>query len=301
MDAISIEAVSFTIGGKEILHNVSISVEKGKIFGLIGNNGAGKTSLLRIILGLYPKYEGKIKFFDNNDIKNQRKRIGAVLDTMEPDNDCTAEEYLGNILKMLNAYNKDVTNNLLEKVGLGRKYREGKKISQYSLGMKRRLMIACALAGEPDILIMDEPFNGIDSRGMGELRLLLQMLASEGKTVLVTSHIISELVKFAGKFGVMYEGKIIKEIDTLVYSNVNIYKRVMRWSNSLALLEKLREALPDLFVMSDASNEISIYGNASKENIRLVCEMLQINENDVNSVKMTLEEMLLWRMEGYEN
>lgn len=173
MKCIDIHNISLKIGTTQILDNLSFSICSGTIHALIGDNGVGKTSFLRIILGLTPSYDGEIMINNSIKLESYRHHMGAVIDSIVPDMKSTCSRYLHNVCYMLGTDDAAFEGNLLEKVGL---QREGKKIiGRFSLGMKRRLMIACALASKPQFLVLDEPFNGIDPKGMNEIILNVQI------------------------------------------------------------------------------------------------------------------------------
>ncbi len=291
MNAIDVENVSLKIGDSNILDNISFSVQDGNIHALIGNNGAGKTSLLRILLGLTPKYDGNIKFFGSVDIIHQRKYIGSVIDSIHLDRNKTIYSYLRNICCMFGTADKKFENTLLSKVGLESERK--KLISKCSLGMERRLMIACALASKPKLLILDEPFNGIDPNGMNEMRLLLQQLNSENVTVLITSHIIPELLKVANVFTVVNNGRIVETISSKELSEVLCYKTLIRPKDCTSFVKKLKVAKPNVLCQSDLNGIVAVYGECDFNSGNL-----DENYRIVERITMTEEDILLWKMNG---
>ena len=182
------------------LNGLSLHVPKGAIYGLVGQNGAGKTTLIRLICGLQKPTEGHYTLYGadsgGKEITKVRRRMGAVVETPSIYLDLTAEENLKEQYQILGRRDYEGIGPLLELVGLGDTGK--KKARDFSLGMRQRLGIAVAMAGEPDFLVLDEPVNGLDPRGIIEIReLILKLNRERGITVLISSHILDELSKLA--------------------------------------------------------------------------------------------------------
>ncbi|MGL5315088.1 MAG: ABC transporter ATP-binding protein [Peptostreptococcaceae bacterium] len=196
-----------------VLQDVSINIKKGDIYGLIGKNGAGKTTLMRIITGLIPESSGDIELFGENKrkIKN-RKRIGVLIETPAFYDDMDAYKNLEYLRVFKGIPGKACIEEKLKLVGLENV--KGKLIKDYSLGMKQKLGLAMALLGDPEVLILDEPTNGLDPVGIVKMRELLKKLNKEyGITILISSHILSELSQLSTTYGIMSSGKVIEEIS----------------------------------------------------------------------------------------
>ena len=202
-------------GHFKALTNLNMHIPKGAIYGLIGKNGAGKTTLIRLLCGLQKATSGKYTIFgisnDSKKIINVRKRIGAIIETPSICLDMTEEDNLKEQYKIIGLPSFNNLQELLKLVGLEN---TGKKtVKHFSLGMKQRLGIAVALVGNPDLLILDEPINGLDPEGIIEIReLILKLNIEKGITFLISSHYLDELSKIATCFGIIDKGKIIKEI-----------------------------------------------------------------------------------------
>ena len=297
MNAIDIDNIKLKIGRSEILKGVSFSVSPEQIHALIGYNGAGKTSLLRILLGLTTAYSGKILIQGSKNLNMSRRYIGSVMDTIMPDCKCSGAAYLHNICYMLGVEDKKSETAILEKVGL---LNDSKKnIEKYSLGMKKRLMIACALAGKPKLLILDEPFNGIDPKGMNEMRLLLQRLKSEKVTVLITSHIITELLKSADTFSIMHDGRIVDTISSSELSNVKYPKVILKPNDVASFVQELEQRYPDVFCVPSSNDTIAIF-NMEIEKFETGIHLK--NNYVIKSLEQQLmneEDILLWKMNGF--
>ena len=202
-------------GHFKALTNLNMHLPKGAIYGLIGKNGAGKTTLIRLVCGLQKATSGEYTIFGisnkSKKIINVRKRIGAIIETPSICLDMTAEDNLKEQYKIIGLPSFDNLQEILRLVGLEN---TGKKtVKHFSLGMKQRLGIAVALVGNPDLLILDEPINGLDPEGIIEIReLILKLNIEKGITFLISSHYLDELSKIATCFGIIDKGKIIKEI-----------------------------------------------------------------------------------------
>ena len=198
------------------LEGLSIHVPKGSIYGLVGRNGAGKTTLIRLICGLQSPTSGEYILYGKRNtekgITEARRRMGAVVETPSIYSDMTAEENIRQQYQILGIPSFDGIRELLELVGLedvGKK-----KAKNFSLGMRQRLGIAVALAGDPDFLILDEPANGLDPEGIIEMRELILRLNRERQiTVLISSHILDELSRLATHYGFLDQGRMVKELS----------------------------------------------------------------------------------------
>lgn len=203
-------------GHFKALSNLNMHIPKGAIYGLIGKNGAGKTTLIRLICGLQKVTSGEYTIYgiSNNSRKivEARKRLGGIVETPSICLDMTAEDNLKEQYKIIGLPSYD---NLQEILKLVRLNNTGKKTAKhFSLGMKQRLGLAIALVGNPDLLILDEPINGLDPEGIIEIReLILRLNKEKGITFLISSHYLDELSKIATFYGIIDKGKIIKEID----------------------------------------------------------------------------------------
>ncbi|SMO65670.1 ABC transporter ATP-binding protein [Melghirimyces algeriensis] len=194
--------------------NLSITVNQGEIYGFLGRNGAGKTTTIRMLLGLIKPTHGQIEIFGENLFKNKKgilRRIGSIVEVPGFYENLTARENLQINAKILGIHKKSAIEEALEIVGL--QHETKKLVGKYSLGMKQRLGIARALLHYPELLILDEPTNGLDPIGIKEIRRLIKSLAKERKiTILISSHILSEIEQLADSMGIIHEGKLLEEI-----------------------------------------------------------------------------------------
>ena len=202
-------------GSQTSVSHLNIHVKKGRIYGLLGRNGAGKTTTMRMLLGLTAPTSGEVtifgKPFQGNE-KNILPHIGCLIESPGFYPNLTGTENLKIFAELRGLRSPKYIKNALELVNLP--YRDKKLFSQYSLGMKQRLAIALAVMHDPELLILDEPINGLDPAGIVEIRNLLKILNKEyGMTILVSSHILEELYQTASEFILIDHGKIIEEIS----------------------------------------------------------------------------------------
>lgn len=196
---------------KTVVQKVDFKIFRGEIFGLIGQNGAGKSTLLKMIGGLIYPTSGEIHFFGGEEEGNQShfERMGLLIETAGLYPNYSAYENLKLIAISYGLRDqKEHINKLLKLVGLDESNKT--KVKNYSMGMKQRLGIAVALMGNPDVLILDEPINGLDPQGIVEIRKLILDLNKKGLTIIITSHILEELSKVATKYAILHEGEIIE-------------------------------------------------------------------------------------------
>lgn len=196
-------------GGHTILNDVSLCLEKGEIYGLIGKNGSGKTTLFRILTGLVQEYGGTVSV---NGLNNRKSKISAVINSPSLFLNMSAFENMKAQSYLLGIKDNNKIRHVLKMVGLPEKNKKPAK--NFSLGMTQRLKLGLALLENPDILILDEPANGLDPDGIAELReLIIHLNRSHGITILVSSHILSELGQTATRLGILHDGKIVKELS----------------------------------------------------------------------------------------
>ena len=201
------------------LKDVNIHISKGDIYGFVGENGSGKTTVIRLVTGLISATEGGLALFgvknDNPAILEERKKVGAIVETPSIYLNMSAAENLrlqSSILGIVEDVEEKIKGVLAE-VGLLAVYEDKKKASNFSLGMRQRLGIAMALLGNPELIILDEPMNGLDPTGIVEIRELILKLNREKEiTFLISSHILSELSLVATKYGIISKGKLLTEI-----------------------------------------------------------------------------------------
>ena len=203
------EKIKMRYGKNTILNDVSIHVGQGDIYGLIGKNGSGKTTLLRILTGLIQDFDGKVSIAK---INTNETRIAVVINDPSLFLNMSAFENMKEQAYLLDLHDDFQIQEALKTVGLTDI--KNKPVKNFSLGMIQRLKLAMALLKKSDILILDEPMNGLDPNGIVDLRELLLHLNKNGMTILISSHILSELEQVVTRLGILHDGKMVKEVST---------------------------------------------------------------------------------------
>ena len=278
--------------------NISFTVSKGDVFGFLGPNGAGKTTTIRLILGLLQPDKGDI-FINNLSIKNNFyaavSKVGALVEGPAFYEYMTAEENL----ECFGAYSENVSKTdiwkCLELVGLSKRAKD--KVKEYSFGMKQRLGIAQALLHDPDILVLDEPINGLDPQGIREIRDIINELRNQGKTIFLSSHILSEVENVCNKILIIKDGKEVISGKT---------KELVNTSNTYDIQSVDNEMLAQIL---QNIKEVSIIDIKDKIRVQLKKELQpedllkQLINNNVkirvyNPVNLSLEEYFFSALKG---
>lgn len=268
------------------LSNFSMHVPKGAIYGFVGRNGAGKTTLIRLVCGLQYATSGDYTLYGVNSmqkgITESRRRMGAIVESPSIYLDMTAERNLLAQYQVLGLPSRDGIQELLELVGLENTGK--KKAKDFSLGMRQRLGIAIALAGDPDFLILDEPINGLDPQGIIEIRELILKLNRERQiTVLISSHILDELSRLATHYGFIDGGRMVKEISAEELEAACRKCVHLEVSDSRILALVLDELQMEYTVLSDTQVDIFAGINITELTLALAkqnCNVLSIQEKD---------------------
>lgn len=202
-------------GMQKAVDNLNMTVEQGQIYGFLGQNGAGKTTTIRMLLGLIRPTQGQIEIFGENLLSKQKeilRRVGSIVEFSGFYENLTARENLLINAKLMGVHKKNAIEEALDIAGLQNE--PAKLVGKYSLGMKQRLGIARAILHHPELLILDEPTNGLDPIGIKEIRKLIKSLAEERKiTILISSHILTEVEQLADHIGIVHQGKLLEEIS----------------------------------------------------------------------------------------
>ncbi|MEY8413622.1 ABC transporter ATP-binding protein [Lachnospiraceae bacterium 62-26] len=211
------------IDGKELVRDVGIHVKKGEIYGFLGPNGAGKTTVMKMITNLWKPTEGTVELFGQtleNTSYDVFKRMGSIIEFPTFYEQMSGRDNLKLHCEYMGYYSKDSLNEALNMLGLTEA--ADKPVKRYSLGMKQRLGIARAILCRPELVILDEPANGLDPAGMKQIRELFWMLSAEyGMTFLISSHLLSEIESIADTIGVISHGRLLKEISMKEISEMN--------------------------------------------------------------------------------
>lgn len=268
------------------LDGLSMCVPKGAIYGFVGKNGAGKTTLIRLICGLQEPSSGSFKLYgiENPDksITKSRRRMGAVVETPSIYLSMTARENLIQQYQILGLPSYEGIDELLSLVGLSGT--GNKKAKNFSLGMRQRLGIAVALAGDPDFLVLDEPINGLDPQGIIDIRELLLKLNRERQiTILISSHILDELSKLATHYGFIDGGRMVKEMSAAELEAACRKCARVRVSDTEALARVLDSMHLEYTVLPD--NEADIFADINVTALSRAldkegCELISLHEHD---------------------
>lgn len=291
-------------GEQLAVDNVNMTIKKGDIYGFIGQNGAGKTTLIRLITGLIHKSGGEIELLganEENELNKARTMVGSLIETPSFYTNMTARENLEVSRLVRSIPGKKCIDEVLELVGL--KDVEKKKVKNFSLGMRQRLGIANALMGNPKLLILDEPINGLDPMGIVEIRELLKKINKEkDMTILISSHILSELSELATTYGIISNGKLIEEITAKQLSEKcrqYIDLKVDDTARAVILLER-ELGISDYEVLEDSN--IKVFSNL--DNVGEVNSLLSRSGIIVESISVkgeNLEEYFMNKVGGVLN
>ncbi len=192
------------------LDDVTVTFRRGEVVGLLGSNGAGKSTLLRIVTGLVRPTRGTIQLFGQLPHPSLRRRIGALIERADAYPYLTGAENLEIVLRLRRETpTRKHIETLLERVGIA--YAMDRTVRTYSYGMKQRLGLAMALAGEPELVVLDEPMNGLDPHGIADVRALIASLHRDGRTIIISSHLLSEVELVATRLVVLREGRLIAD------------------------------------------------------------------------------------------
>ena len=283
-------------GKYEVLKQMSFTVPKGSIYGLVGRNGAGKTTIMRIISGLQKPTSGKVEYgFDHKGYS----KIGALVELPSIYSSKSARENL--IFQYINLGLKidDSVDELLKLVSLDNTGK--KKAGRFSLGMRQRLGIAMAMAGNPDMLILDEPINGLDPQGIIEIRDLLQRLNREkGITIIISSHILTELSKLATNFAFVEGGEVVKEVTIEDVENAGGVQSEFFSSDPAGLLRVLKEKGLDARI-EEGTGIIRVKGVFNLTDVVMEASKQGVNIARVSTRETDLETYFINLVGGHGN
>ncbi|MBM7603753.1 bacitracin transport system ATP-binding protein [Metabacillus crassostreae] len=275
-------------GKQKSVDSLNLTVKKGDIYGFLGRNGAGKTTTIRMLLGLIKPSLGEIELFGEkleNNKKQILRRIGSIVEVPGFYENLTAKENLLINAKIMGVHKKNAIEDALEIVSL---HKEPKKlVGNYSLGMKQRLGIARALLHYPELLILDEPTNGLDPIGIKEMRKLIKTLAMErNMTIFISSHILSEVEQLVDQLGIIHEGKLLEEIsfDQLRKRNRKYLEFQVNDENKATMLLEKHFDITDYEVHDDGIiriySHIGMQGNLNK----------MLIEHQIEVTRLTMSE-----------
>lgn len=293
MDIINTKNLTMKFKDFYAIKDVTIDVKSNQIYGLVGKNGAGKTTLMKCLLGLLPGSNGEIKMFETDNLADGRRRTGALIEEPGFFKNLTGYQNLMYFSKAFGINDSAEVLKLLQLLKLSEA--KDKKYKNYSLGMKQRLGIALALIGDPDLLVLDEPINGIDPEGIVEMRNLFKSLVyDQGKTIIISSHILSEVENLCDNIAIIEKGQVIDVIE-----NHSTKNQMTKYVTSLSTdnNEKAKEILTKENISFKEDKGLIIEGDIKTSRL-----LKLMTENDIEIIefarkKESLEEYYLERLE----
>lgn len=285
-----------------VLNGVSMNIQRGDIYGFVGENGSGKTTVIRLITGLIYADSGEFSLFGTKStdpaILSARARIGAIVESPSIYLNMSAKENLLMQSSILGIKDEEKCKSILNTVGLGNLWDSKKHSGDFSLGMRQRLGIAMSLLGDPEFIILDEPMNGLDPAGIVEIReLILHLNRDRGITFLISSHILTELALVATRYGIISRGRLLQEISAeeleLVCSHTTVIKSTDRDALASLLSGDFNEN--NMAVTSDGVN---IKGDIDLNAVLGKIINAGITITAVNTHRSSIEEYYLSMMGG---
>ena len=279
------------------LNGVTMNIKRGDIYGFVGENGSGKTTIIRVITGLIFPDSGTFELFGvpstSPDILKSRARIGAIVESPSIYLNMSAYENLKMQADILGLRGCEKIKEVLSLVGLSYLENDKKKAGDFSLGMRQRLGIAMALLGDPELLILDEPMNGLDPAGIVEIRELILKLNSERNiTFLISSHILTELALVATNYGIISRGRIIKEISSEQLKSECRHYTLIEADARGALVTTLAEMF-DENDLEPVAGGVKIYGDVSLNDIIPKIIDAGVTISAINTTKSSIEDYYL--------
>ena len=275
----------------QVLNKVNMNIARGDIYGFVGENGSGKTTIIRLITGLISPNEGYVELFGipstSPEITKARRKVGAIVESPSIYRNMSAKDNLLMQSTILGINDEEKIKRTLADVGLFELYNNSKKANNFSLGMRQRLGIAMALLGDPEFIILDEPMNGLDPAGIVEIReLILKLNRERNITFLISSHILNELALVATKYGIISHGTLLKEISSEELEHECRPSIIIETSNPEALWALLSNKIPSED-LSHLVNGVRIIGNLNlnallKDVLDNGIEILSINCQKTN-------------------
>ena len=291
MNILTIDNLSKNYGKIQALQQVSFTVPKGTVYGILGPNGSGKTTMLGIVMDVLKSSGGNYRLFDEMPNEAHRKRMGTLLETPNFYHYLSAVQNL-KIAAKIKQRGEDDIDRVIEVVGLTQ--RKNSPFSSYSLGMKQRLAIGSALLGNPEVLVLDEPTNGLDPVGIAEIRSLIMSLASQGKTIIMASHMLDEVEKVCTHVAILKYGKLIAAGDV---NEILVNEDVVEIASSnLEALKNILTTFPNILSLQIKDKVVQMnlpQGTANMEAINKFCFNNNIVLTHLQLKKKSLETKFL--------
>jgi len=264
---LSVQNISKSYGSIQALKGVSLEVPEGSVFGILGPNGSGKTTMLGILLDVLKADGGSYQWFGGIPAQDARRQIGSLLETPNFYHYLSATDNL-DIAAAIKQRGKDDKQRVLELVGLWQ--RKDSKFQTYSLGMKQRLAIASALLGNPKVLVLDEPTNGLDPAGIAEIRELIRRLSNEGITIIMASHLLDEVERVCTHMAILKQGSLLvhgtvdevlndEDLVEVAATNNDHLKTVLEAMHGVKNIKRLNGSLQVSFTTAIAPEQLNKY------------------------------------------
>ncbi|MBB3127752.1 ABC-2 type transport system ATP-binding protein [Paenibacillus rhizosphaerae] len=309
---LSVEHVKKKIGRKWIIHDVTFDVREGEVFGFLGPNGAGKTTTIRMLVDLIKPTNGVIRVCGYDVNKNQEQAlrfVGSIVENPEAYTYLTGWENLEHFARMQRGIDRQRIQEVVDIVRLDQRIHD--KVSTYSLGMRQRLGIAQALLGRPKLLILDEPTNGLDPKGIKELRQFIRQLADEGLAVFVSSHLLSEIQLLCDRVAIISKGRVLAvgPVEELVSENAQYViwdlspvgegRSILSRQAGVEVISDAEEVLDDAIIAG--MGQEAIVTRMDEEHVASIIRQLVsagIEVKGVHKINPTLEQLFLKMTEG---
>jgi ABC-type multidrug transport system ATPase subunit len=294
MSILTVSNLSKNYGVIKALDNVSFEVPKGSVFGILGPNGSGKTTMLGIVMDVIKATSGTYSWLGQPGSEEQRKKIGTLLETPNFYHYLSGEKNL-KINAAIKERNPADIPRVLEIVNLLQ--RKDSKFNTYSLGMKQRLAIASTLLGNPDILVFDEPTNGLDPAGIAEIRQLMIELNKQGKTIIMASHILDEVEKVCTHVAIIQKGvlKTIGTVNEVLSTSTDTSAIIEIAADDLSALEVALQGMPGLMSMSREGTGLVLHcmGTITATQVNSWCFEKRVVLSQLSMKRKTLEKRFL--------
>lgn len=287
-----------TFGSKTAVDHVSINIKRGDIYGFIGRNGAGKSTTLKMACGLVRPTSGTVEVFGSStEDETVSRRVGVLIEQAGLYPNKTARENLILRAMLLGLPDYKCVDEVLKIVGMENVGK--KKVRQFSMGMKQRTGVAMALLGNPDLLLLDEPMNGLDPEGIRDIRnMLLKLNQEHGKTIVISSHILGELSKIATRYGIIKDGRLIQQVTRDELQEQCREYILLQVDNANIAASVLEENLPGVEYEIFSGDTIHIYGIQDSALLTNLMVEHKIEVRSIHFHSMDLEEYFLNLMEG---
>ncbi|GHO43879.1 ABC transporter ATP-binding protein [Ktedonospora formicarum] len=285
---------------RTVVNDLNLDIRRGEIYGFLGPNGAGKTTTIRMILGLITPTSGSVEILGSDILAHRSEvlpRVGALIETPALYRYMSGRDNLLAFSKALGGVSSKRIDEVLAIVSLTERQRD--KVRTYSLGMRQRLGIAVALLQDPDVLILDEPANGLDPAGIVEMRDFLHRLAAEGKTILMSSHLLSEVQQICSRVAIINFGKLITEttVKDLTTGKGEFTVKVERAAEALALLK--RQPWGQSARLNEEGDIVTSSPNGKGRELNAFLAQAGYVADELSSTRYDLEETFLRLTEGH--